>query len=42
MDWEIVRYILDTLVIVSITFFDGFFTWESSKMVAEQKKKEYW
>ena len=39
MDWEVVKYILDTLLVIGITFFAGFFAWESSKMVAEQKKK---
>tara|TARA_B100001287_G_scaffold229427_1_gene199745 strand:+ start:36 stop:185 length:150 start_codon:yes stop_codon:yes gene_type:complete len=39
MDWEIVKYILDTLLVIGITFFAGFFAWESSKMVSEQKKK---
>ena len=39
MDWEVVKYILDTLIVIGITFFAGFFAWESSKMVSEQKKK---
>ena len=39
MDWEVVKYILDTLLVIGITFFAGFFAWESSKMVSEQKKK---
>ena len=39
MDWEVVKYILDTLIVIGITFVAGFFAWESSKMVAEQKKK---
>ncbi len=39
MDWEVVKYILDTLIVIGITFFAGFFAWETSKMVAQQKKK---
>ena len=39
MDWEVIKYILDTLLVIGITFFAGFFAWESSKMVSEQKKK---
>ena len=39
MDWEVIKYILDTLLVIGITFFAGFFAWESSKMVAEQKRK---
>lgn len=39
MDWEVVKYILDTLIVIGITFFAGFFAWESSKMVSEQKRK---
>ena len=40
MDWEVVKYILDTLLVIGITFFAGFFAWESSKMVSEQKKNK--
>ena len=40
MDWEVVKYILDTLIVIGITFFAGFFAWETSKMVAEQQKKK--
>ena len=39
MDWEVIKYILDTLLVIGLTFFAGFFAWESSKMVSEQKKK---
>ncbi len=39
MDWEVVKYILDTLIVIGITFFAGFFAWETSKMVSEQKKR---
>ena len=36
MDWEIVN----TLLVIVITVFAGFFAWESSKMVSEQKKNK--
>ena len=39
MDWEIVRYILDTALAVVITFIAGWFAWESTKMVDEEKKR---
>lgn len=39
MDWEVVKYILDTLIVIGITGFAGFFAWETSKMVSEQKKR---
>ena len=40
MDWELIKYILDTLLVIGITFFAGFFAWESSKMVSESKKRK--
>ena len=40
MDWEVVKYILDTLLVIGITFFAGFFAWESSKMVSEKKENK--
>ena len=39
MDWEIVRYILDSSLAIVITFIAGWFAWESTKMVDEQKKR---
>tara|TARA_Y200000002_G_C22282249_1_gene496819 strand:- start:24 stop:281 length:258 start_codon:yes stop_codon:yes gene_type:complete len=37
MDWEII-HILDTLLVIGITFFAGMFAYYSSVIVAEEKK----
>ncbi len=36
MDWEIVN----TIFAVAITIITGFFAWESTKMVSEQKNRK--